>query len=232
MGAPQAGLVSTTRRNFLTSLVEDYIKSHELDGICGGQSDRGLNNAIGSRHGGFNGRATLTCFCNHCRAVGRERGIDVERARAGLIELDKFARAGSADQKPSDGYFVTFWRILLNYPEILAWEKLWTDGQQEIYGEIYGTAKGINNQIQVGWHIWHNNSFSPFFRAEQDYTKLRQNLGLFEGGDLQQLWRASHGTVYEEHPLDDLSRCQTEETLAWHYRTRVMVMKPAMTNCP
>jgi len=26
----------------------------------------------------------------------------------------------------------------------------------------------------VGWHIWHNNSFSPFYRAEQDYAEFRQ----------------------------------------------------------
>jgi hypothetical protein len=214
----QACLNHPEVRSFLRSLVEDYIKTYEVDGLMWGSERQGpLNNAIGSRHGGFNGRATLTCFCNHCRAVGRERGIDVERARTGLIELDKFARAGSANQKPSDGYFVTFWRILLNYPEILAWEKLWTDGQQEIYGEIYGTAKGINNRVQVGWHIWHNNSFSPFFRAEQDYAKLRQvsdylkvvmynNCG---GPRLHQYVSNMHSTIFR-----DIS---AEETLAFHY---------------
>jgi hypothetical protein len=24
----------------------------------------------------------------------------------------------------------------------------------------------------MGWHIWHNNSFSPFYRAEQDYAEF------------------------------------------------------------
>ncbi len=24
----------------------------------------------------------------------------------------------------------------------------------------------------VGWHIWHNNSFSPFYRAQQDVQEL------------------------------------------------------------
>lgn len=138
----QACLNNPDVRQFLNSLVEDYIKSHEIDGIMWGSERQGpLNNAIGSRHGGFNGSSTLTCFCEHCRAKGRERGVNVERAREGLIELDKFARASHAGARPSDGYFVTFWRLLLNYPEILAWEKLWTDSKDEIYGEIYGTAK-------------------------------------------------------------------------------------------
>jgi hypothetical protein len=78
------------------------------------------------------------------------------------------------EPRPSDGYFVTFWRLLLKFPEILAWEQLWTDSQHEVYGMIYGTAKAINSQLQVGFHVWHVNSFSPFYRAEQDYSRLRQ----------------------------------------------------------
>ena len=162
-------------RNFLRSLVEDFVKSHEVDGIMWGSERQGpLNNALGARHGGFSGQESLTCFCENCRKKGRERGIAVERAREGLIELEQLARATRSGPGPADGAFVSFWRLLLNYPEILAWEKLWTDSQHEIYGEIFGTVKAINPRVRVGWHIWHNNSFSPFYRAEQDYWKLRQ----------------------------------------------------------
>jgi len=153
--------------------VEDYTKSHPIDGLMWGSERQGpLNNATGSRHGGFRGRASITCFCEHCRTRARERGISVERAREGFIQLDAFVRSAWEGHRPVDGYFVTFWRLLLNYPEIVAWEKLWTDSQQEIYGLIYGTVKSINSRVRVGWHLWHNNSFSPFFRAEQDYSKL------------------------------------------------------------
>jgi len=215
----QACLNHPDVRNFLNSLVEDYVKSYEVDGVMWGSERQGpLNNAIGSRHGGFNGRASITCFCEHCRRKGRERGISVERAQQGLIELDKFVRAAWAGQRPSDGYFVTFWRLLLNYPEILAWEKLWTDSQQEIYGEIYGTVKGINNRVQVGWHIWHNNSFSPFFRAEQDYDKLRQTSDFLKvviynncgGPRLAQYLKNVHSTIFRD--------AKPEEALAFHYR--------------
>ena len=57
------------------------------------------------------------------------------------MELDKFVRVAWAGERPSDGYFVTFWRLLLEYPEILAWEKCWSDSQHEVYGLIYGTVK-------------------------------------------------------------------------------------------
>ena len=141
----QACLNNPDMRSFLTSLVEDYVKSYEVDGVMWGSERQGpLNNAIGSRHGAFNGRTQITCFCEHCRVKGKRQGIDIERALHGFVELDKFVRSAWGDQRPSDGYFVTFWRLILNYPEILAWEKLWTDSQQEIYGEIYGTVKAIN----------------------------------------------------------------------------------------
>jgi len=227
----QACLNHPDVRNFLNSLVEDYVKSHEIDGIMWGSERQGpLNNAIGSRHGGFG--SSITCFCEFCRQRGRERGISVERALQGLTELEGFARAARAGQKPADGYFVTFWRLLLNYPEILAWEKRWTDSQHEIYGEIYGTVKGINSHVQVGWHIWHNNSFSPFYRAEQDYWKLRQTSDFLKvvmynncgGPRLAQYMRNVHSTIFRD--------AKPEEALGLHYRIMGYEGEPAFDRLP
>ncbi len=209
----QACLNNPDLRNFLKSLVEDWVKSYDVDGVMWGSERQGpLNNAIGTHHGGFNGHASITCFCEHCQRKGQERGISVERARQGFIEVDRFVRAAWAGERPSDGYFVSFWRLLLNYPEILGWEKLWTDSQQEVYGEIYGTIKGINHRIQVGWHIWHNNSFSPFYRAEQDYWKLRQASDFLKvvmynncgGPRLAQYVRNIHSAVFRDARPEDL----------------------------
>ena len=55
---------------------------------------------------------------------------------------------------------------------MLAWEKLWTDSKHAIYSDVYQTAKKSRPNVQVGFHIWHANSFSPFFRAEQDYAEF------------------------------------------------------------
>jgi hypothetical protein len=96
----------------------------------------------------------------------------VSRAIEGFKQLAAFVTAAQAGTRPSDGYFVTFWRLLVEYPELLAWEKLWTDGQHAIYQDVYKTAKQSRPAAQVGFHIWHANSFAPFFRAEQDYAKM------------------------------------------------------------
>jgi hypothetical protein len=56
----------------------------------------------------------------------------------------------------------------------MAWEMFWTDSVRETQRAIYGLVKSVNPALQVGWHIWHNNSFNPIYRAEQDYRELSQ----------------------------------------------------------
>ncbi|HEU5315737.1 MAG TPA: hypothetical protein VFX49_06470 [Chloroflexota bacterium] len=155
-------------RYWWLSIAEDHVKSYPLDGLAWCSERQGpLGSAIGGQ-----GAAGTTCFCEHCRAIALERGISIERAKRGYLALTDFLAACRRDERPADGYFVTFWRLLMEYPEILAWEKLWVDSQHGIYGEIYGTVKAIRRSVQVGWHVMHHNSFSPFYRAEQDYRKM------------------------------------------------------------
>lgn len=151
------------------SVIEDNVKSYAIDGIAWCSERQG---PLGSMLGGQGAAGGITCFCEHCRTLAHERGINVERAKRGFLELAKFLAAARRDERPTDGYFVTFWRLLLEYSELLAWEKLWTDSQHGMYAEIYGTAKAIRRDVQVGWHVMHHNSFSFTYRAEQDYKKM------------------------------------------------------------
>ena len=162
--------------NFLRGLVEDYARSYDIDGIMWGSERQGaLSNALGASHGGRNSDpGRVTCFCQFCQAKARERGINFDRARKGFLELEKFVRDGRAGKRQVDGSYVTFWRILLRYPEIAAWEMLWTDSLRDTYRAIYQTVKAAKPQIPVGWHIWHNNSFNPIYRAEQDLRVLSE----------------------------------------------------------
>jgi hypothetical protein len=161
-------------RNFLTGLVEDYARSYDIDGLMWGSERQGaLSNSLGASHGGLhNDPGRVTCFCEFCQKKAQSQGINVTRAREGFLQLEKFVRAGRAGQRPVDGYYVTFWRILLNYPEIAAWEMLWTNSLRETYSAIYQTVKSAKPSVPVGWHIWHNNSFNPIYRAEQDLSVL------------------------------------------------------------
>jgi hypothetical protein len=160
---------------FWQALTEDYIHSYPVDGIMWGSERQGpFGNAIGAAHGGSGHDPLLvTCFCNFCKQEAKSRGIEIQRAIEGYSNLAALVRESRAASRLTDGYLVSYWRLLVKYPEILAWEKLWNDGQHNTYRNIYKTAKTIRPAVEVGWHIWHNNSFSPFYRAEQDYADLR-----------------------------------------------------------
>jgi hypothetical protein len=45
-------------------------------------------------------------------------------------QKEKYVGSGRTGRRPIDGYYVTFWRILLRFPEIMAWEMFWTDSVQ------------------------------------------------------------------------------------------------------
>ncbi len=161
---------------FWRALTEDYVRSYPIDGVMWGSERQGtFGNAIGASHGGAGSNPSeVTCFCDFCKREAKSRGIDVPRAIEGYTKLAALVRESRGASRPMDGYFASYWRLLVKYPEILAWEKLWNDGQQSTYGNIYRQAKSIRPDVAVGWHIWHNNSFSPFYRAEQDYAEFRK----------------------------------------------------------
>ncbi len=156
-------------RAFLSGKVESLLLGYptEIDGIAWGSERMGpFENMIG-------GITTPSCFCRFCQAKARALGISVRRAQAGYRELEQLYLAAARNQRPNEGYFVSFWRLLLKYPEILSWESLWTNSFQEVQAQLYGMAKAIAPAKPFGFHIMQTMTFSPFYRAEEDYTKRR-----------------------------------------------------------
>ncbi len=207
-------------RNFWLALVEEYTRSYDIDGLMWGSERQGaLGNAIGAKHGGRSSDpGRVTCFCRFCEDKARQRGISARRAREGYGALEQFVRETRGGRKPIDGAFVAFWRLLLRYPEILAWETLWTDSLRETYAAMHAKAKSFRPDVGVGWHIWHNNSFSPFYRAEQDIRELSRYSDFLKmvmyhncGGErLASYIESVGGTVFVDLPRD--------ESLGFEYR--------------
>lgn len=175
-------------RNFVIGLVEDTCKSYDIDGILWFAERNGpLLNAIGASHAARINPSGATCFCEFHQAEAKERGIDVERARQGYIELEKFVRQALDGERPTDGYLVEFLRLLLENPEIVAWEKLWVAGKLELFGDVYGAAKSSTRgqgygqppeqrrRIRVGFHVAHVNSFNFLYRAERRYEDIARS---------------------------------------------------------
>jgi hypothetical protein len=205
-------------RSWLLGMVENWGRRYPIDGIMWGSERQGaFSNMLGASHGSAEG-LKVTCFCSYCVAKAKARGIDPDRAREGFLALNEFVQGGQRRERPVDGYYVTLWRILLRYPEILAWEMLWTDSLRETYTAIYGRAKEVNPQLQIGWHIWHNNSFNPIYRAEQDLQAIAPHsdflkIVIYNNCGGERLARYVQNVTHSMYA--DLS---PEEALAFHYR--------------
>ncbi len=194
-------------RNFWLGLVEDYLRSYDVDGLMWGSERQGpLGSLLGTNHGGAGAGGRVACFCQYCTEAARKQGISVDRAKEGYTNLMKWSAAVGAGQKPADGAFVTFWRLLVKYPEILAWERLWNDALYDTYRDMYKLSHEIAPAKGMGWHVWHNNSFSPFYRAEQDYSDFSHYsdflkvvmYGLCGGERLAQYVRNSNRSLFAD----------------------------------
>ncbi len=206
-------------RNFLMSMVADWFSNNELDGLMWESERQGpLNNTIGAEFGRFRGNASINCFCTHCVRKAAEQGINVARARDGYMALEQWVKRTLNQPRADDGAFVTLWRLLLEYPEIMAWEKFWFHSQEEVYGLLYGTVKDINPRARVGWHIMHLVTMSPFYRAEQDYSRLARVADFIKpctynncgGPRLAEYIRNVQSTIFRDST--------PEEVLELHYR--------------
>ena len=160
-------------RTWHLSIVEDYAKCYDLDGLAWCSERPGpLNLLVQAPVDPGVSRTQVTCFCPYCQALARQRGIDVRRAIEGYRLALEWNADVAAGRRPRDGAFTSFWRLLLRYPELLAWQTLWTDSQHQLYRDVYGVAKACKPDLQVGWHVFHTISFSPFYRADQDLGEM------------------------------------------------------------
>jgi hypothetical protein len=204
-------------RNFLFGKIEDLLRRHtELAGIAWGCEHEGPLVSALAWPGGWWTR--IGCFCADCCRKARDRGISVERARRGYLDLERFIEAAEREERPRDGYFVEFWRLLLKYPEILAWEKLWTDSYHDLRSELYGVAKSIAPDKPFGFHIMHYQTLDPFYRAEEDYAETRQYADFIKpvtynncgGPRMAAYLRNLSSTIFRD--------ARPEDILPWYFR--------------
>lgn len=159
-------------RNWWLGIVEDVVRSYPIEGVMWG-SER-LSPFVRALAAPPWLQGPPVCFCAHCADLSERAGIDVGRASEGYRQLWALSeKARNADgTPPSDGWFVTFWRHLLEFPEILAWERQWSRARRSFRGMLYGAAKAVRQDIQMGWHLWHLSSYDPFFRALNHYREI------------------------------------------------------------
>jgi hypothetical protein len=202
-------------RAFWTGLATDLCRSYDIDGILFFNERNGpLLNALGASHAQRIASSRVTCFCEHHQRAAKERGIDFGRARQGYQKLDQFIQAALQGQRPSDGYFVEFWRLLVEWPEIIAWDRLFDAAKHQVLAEVKAAVKSVRAGLEVGFHIEHVNSFNPIFRATRSYAELATKADFLKvvvynncGGERYANFIRNVGsTVFRDVPKEELLR--------------------------
>jgi hypothetical protein len=162
-------------RNFLLGLVEDLTRTYPIDGIIFVLEHQGaFSDTLGARlRGKFRGLpGSRTCFCDFCRDKATRLGIRFDRVLTAFRELEGFVEDGRARRRPEDGYYVTLWRLMLRYPELLVWEHFFHESVREVYRLLHARVRSVRASARFGLHVWQNASLSPIYRAEQDFAEL------------------------------------------------------------
>jgi hypothetical protein len=221
-------------RSFIASMVSDWVTNNDLDGLMWESERQGpLNSALGAHFGTFGTRrSSICCFCDFCIRKAKDVGINGQRAREGYVALDHWVTRTLSQPRQADGTFVSLWRLFLEFPEVLAWERFWYTSQEEMYGIIYGTAKTINPRLQVGWHIMHLVTMSPFYSADTNYARLVHVSDYLKpspynncaGPRLAQYIRNVQSTIFRD--------MTPEQVLEMHYKFFGMEGEPSLDKLP
>jgi hypothetical protein len=202
-------------RAFWIGLATDLCKSYDIDGILFFNERNGpLLNALGASHAQRIASSHVTCFCEHHQRAAKAAGIDYDRAREGYTKLDRFVQNSLANERPADGYFVEFLRLLVDYPEIMAWDRLFDAAKHQVVAEVRAAVKSVRKDLQLGFHIEHVNSFNPLFRATRSYADLATKADFLKvvvynncGGERYANFIRNIGsTVFRDVPKDELLR--------------------------
>ncbi len=158
-------------REWHLGFVEDVLTGYEIDGLTW-RAERFGPLTLLAQQPTPQGLGLVSCFCRWCLARADERGVDWRRAQTGFRRLVLLNAAVSSGERPVEGVFSSYWRLLLGFPEILAWQSLWTDGQVQLYRDVFGLARAIRPEIEVGWDLDPMATVSPFVRASLDFSEL------------------------------------------------------------
>jgi hypothetical protein len=155
-------------QEFWAATVDDTVRSYPIDGYQWGAERVGpLSELLW--------RGTMPfCFCPHCEARARREGIDPARARQGYTRLHGLIagwRGGGA--LPPDGAFTNVLRVLLQFPEVLAWDFQWRLALEEQGRRTHAIVKSARPAALVGRHFDHQNtSWDTLFAAQLSYADV------------------------------------------------------------
>ena len=94
----------------------------------------------------------------------------------------------------------------------LLWDRLFDEGKHLVLAEVNAAVKSVRQDLEVGFHLEHVNSFNPIFRATRRYDELAQKADFLKvvaynncGGERYAHFIQNVGsTVFGDVPRDEL----------------------------
>jgi len=150
------------------ALVSDTMRSYPLDGFQWGAERMGPLSSVLWKG------AVPFCFCSHCEARTKREGVNVARARQGFNELHTLiTKLHSGGAAPVDGVFTNVLRVLMRFPEVLAWDYQWRAALEQQGKRTHALVKAARPAAQVGRHFDHQNtSWDALFLAQWSYADV------------------------------------------------------------
>lgn len=150
------------------AIIGDTVRSYPLDGFQWGAERMGPLSSVLWKG------AMPFCFCQHCEVRAKREGIRVERAKQGFTELHDFiTKLHAGDQAPVDGIFTNVMRLLMKFPEILAWDYQWRAALEDQGKRSHALIKAARPTTQVGRHFDHQNtSWDALYLAQCSYADV------------------------------------------------------------
>ncbi len=154
-------------RAWLVGTMQDLFENYDLDGIQYGAERSGpLSDWLSWNN-------IPRCFCSYCTKKAKKAGLDVDEAREGLTVIYQYVSALKKGTIPTDGVLTEFLRILMRFPEVLAWELQWSRSMNDLHQLLYDTIKAIKPNAQVGRHVDHQQTtYGLLFRAAANYSEM------------------------------------------------------------
>ena len=163
-------------RSFWQVTVADTFRQNPLEGFMLGAERTGPLYRL------IQAGESPSCFCRHCQLRMKDREISERRLRTGYAAINEWIQAmRRGASRPADGALVTFLRLLMRHPEVLAWEREWALSLEESLGALVRSIKSVKPAALVGRHIDHQqSSWDIFYRAAVSYSEMAESMNFLK----------------------------------------------------
>ena len=112
----------------------------------------------------------------------KDREISERRLRSGYAAINEWIQTmRRGEKRPADGALVTFLRLLMRHPEVLAWEREWALSLEESLRSLVRSIQSVKPDAIVGRHIDHQQStWDIFYRAAVSYAEMAESMNFLK----------------------------------------------------